>query len=84
MDIDRHDPRLLPNNCKNLNPPYFSLPTTFKKTHFNPLICYVYVKVTQLTMETFQQLFALNSDMSHYLPEASGEELHNTTQVIAF
>ncbi len=32
-------------------------------------------------METFQQLFALNSDMSHYLPEASGEELHNTTQV---
>jgi hypothetical protein len=34
-------------------------------------------------METFQQLFALNSDMSHYLPEASGEELHNTTQVEA-
>jgi hypothetical protein len=30
MDIDRHGPRLMPNNCKNLNPPYFSLPTTFK------------------------------------------------------
>ncbi len=30
MDIDRHGPRLMPNNCKNLNPPIFSLPTTFK------------------------------------------------------
>jgi hypothetical protein len=30
MDIDRHSPRLMPNNCKNLNPPYFSLPSTFK------------------------------------------------------
>jgi hypothetical protein len=30
MDIDRHGPRLMPNNCKNLNPPHFSLPTTFK------------------------------------------------------
>jgi hypothetical protein len=29
MDIYRHGPRLMPNNCKNLNPPYFSLPTTF-------------------------------------------------------
>ncbi len=28
MDIDRHGPRLMPNNCKHLNPPYFSLPTT--------------------------------------------------------
>jgi hypothetical protein len=35
-------------------------------------------------METFQQLFGLNSDMSHYLPGASGEELHNTTQVVGF
>ncbi len=30
MDIDRHGPRLMPNNCKNLNPHYFSLPSTFK------------------------------------------------------
>ncbi len=30
MDIYRHGPRLMPNNCKNLNPPYFSLPITFK------------------------------------------------------
>jgi hypothetical protein len=30
MDIDRHGPRLMPNNCTNLNPPYFSLPSTFK------------------------------------------------------
>jgi hypothetical protein len=31
MNIDRHGPRLMPNNCKNLNPPYFSLPTAFKE-----------------------------------------------------
>jgi hypothetical protein len=30
MDIDRHGPRSMPSNCKNLNPPNFSLPTTFK------------------------------------------------------
>jgi hypothetical protein len=24
MDIDRQGPRLIPNNCKNLDPPYFS------------------------------------------------------------
>jgi hypothetical protein len=30
MDIDRHGPRLMPNNCKNLNPSYFSLPSTLK------------------------------------------------------
>jgi hypothetical protein len=30
MDIDHHGPRLIPNNSKNLDPPYFSLPTTFK------------------------------------------------------
>ncbi len=29
MDIDRHGPRLMPNNCQILDPPYFSLPTTF-------------------------------------------------------
>ncbi len=27
--INRHGPRLMPNNCKILDPPYFSLPTTF-------------------------------------------------------
>ncbi len=32
MDIDRHSPRRMPDNCKNLNPPYFSLPSTFKGT----------------------------------------------------
>ncbi len=31
MDIDRHGPRLMPNNCHHLDPPYFSLPTTFKE-----------------------------------------------------
>jgi hypothetical protein len=30
MDIDRHGPRPMPNSCKNLNPPNFSLPSTFK------------------------------------------------------
>jgi len=28
-DIDRHGPRLMPNNCKNFNPPNFSLLSTF-------------------------------------------------------
>ncbi len=31
MDIDRHGPRRMPDNCKNLNPPYFSLPSTFNE-----------------------------------------------------
>ena len=30
MDIDRHGPRPMPNSCKNLNPPNFSLPSIFK------------------------------------------------------
>jgi hypothetical protein len=30
MDIDRHGPRLMPNNCHIVDPHYFSLPTTFK------------------------------------------------------
>jgi hypothetical protein len=30
MDIDCHGPRLMLNNCQHLDPPYFSLPTTFK------------------------------------------------------
>ncbi len=34
MAINRHSPRLMPNNCKNLNPRYFSLPSTFKLGFF--------------------------------------------------
>jgi hypothetical protein len=30
IDIDSHGPGLMPNNCQILDPPYFSLPTTFK------------------------------------------------------
>jgi hypothetical protein len=30
IDINRHGPRLMPSNCKHLDPPYFSLQTTFK------------------------------------------------------
>jgi hypothetical protein len=30
MNIDRHSPRLMPNNCQHFYPPNFSLPTTFK------------------------------------------------------
>ncbi len=30
MCIDRQGPRLMANNCKNPNPFYFSLPSTFK------------------------------------------------------
>ncbi len=35
MDIHRHGPRSMPSNCKNLNPPNFSLPTTFKSGYEN-------------------------------------------------
>jgi hypothetical protein len=31
INIDRHALRLLPNTRQHLDPPYFSLPTTFKK-----------------------------------------------------
>ncbi len=31
MDIDCHGPRLIPNNCKHLIPPHFSLPTNFNE-----------------------------------------------------
>ncbi len=36
-DIVRHGPRLMLNNCQILDPPYFSLPTTFNSSdnHFN-------------------------------------------------
>ncbi len=34
-DVDRRGPRLMPSNCKNLDPPYFSLPTTFKRRNVN-------------------------------------------------
>ncbi len=30
MDIDRHGPKLMPNKCQYIDPPYFSLQTTFK------------------------------------------------------
>ncbi len=38
MDINRHDPRPVPNNRENFNSPNFSLPTTFK-TCFPVQIC---------------------------------------------
>jgi hypothetical protein len=33
MDIDRHGPRLMANNCQHPDPPYFSLPSTLKIQH---------------------------------------------------
>ncbi len=36
MDIDRHGPRSMPNNCKNFNRPNFSLPTTFNEIFYLP------------------------------------------------
>jgi hypothetical protein len=39
IDIDRHGPRPMPNNCKNFNPPNFSLPTTFKDDF--PASCHI-------------------------------------------
>ena len=45
MDIDRHCPRLMPNNCQNLYPPYFSLPSTFK-LDFLPKVVTILFKTT--------------------------------------
>jgi hypothetical protein len=44
MDIDRHGPRSMPNNCKNFNPPNFSLPTTFKLSKMVVLVKRKYQK----------------------------------------
>ncbi len=44
MDIDRLGPRHMPNNCKNLNPPFFSLPTTFKFGLFKLEVKFVWCK----------------------------------------
>jgi hypothetical protein len=56
MDIYRHGPRLMPNNCKNLNPPFFSLPTTFKvKFTFNnenaAVLGFIYTRMPRLGNE---------------------------------
>jgi hypothetical protein len=54
IDIDRHGPRPMPNNCKNFNPPNFSLPTTFKdkKSCFNNKL-YLKIKKIYNTFEVF-------------------------------
>ncbi len=49
MGIDRHGPRRMPGNCKNLNPPYFSLPSTFKKVTRIKLFFYVKLTLGQST-----------------------------------
>jgi hypothetical protein len=38
MDIDRQGPRLMPNNWQHLDPPYFSIPSTFKRLLHTPPI----------------------------------------------
>jgi hypothetical protein len=53
MDIDRHGPRLMPSNCKNLNPPYFSLPSTFKKF---VRLGYLRTQMLQFTIPFFAEL----------------------------
>ncbi len=49
MDINRHGPRLMPNNCKHLNPPYFSLPITFMDC-FETKLCSILSKVADLRL----------------------------------
>jgi hypothetical protein len=54
MDIDRHSPRSMPNNCKNFNPPNFSLPTTFKLLfvmHSIPLFWHVTVHLSCMCLK---------------------------------
>ncbi len=58
MDIVRHGPRLMPNNCKVLNPPNFSLPSTFKgyhpkKTAEKTFVCRRANKLQQIFLQTF-------------------------------
>ncbi len=38
IDIDGNGPRLMPNNGQILDPPYFSLPTTFKEDFCRDLV----------------------------------------------
>ncbi len=35
MDIDRHGPRLMPNNCQHLDPPYFSFQLPLKSVYLD-------------------------------------------------
>ncbi len=62
MDIDCHSPRLMPNNCTNLNPPYFSLLSTFNsfvrwalgKPHFKLFT----LNFSQCSVSAFSILFS--------------------------
>jgi hypothetical protein len=47
IDIYRYGPRLMPNNCQHLDPPYFSLPTTFNMSFFT-FLNYLYVTKNNL------------------------------------
>jgi hypothetical protein len=65
MDIDRHGPRLMPNNCKNPNPPYFSLPSTFKSKKIIMLIWKENVEIT-LQIELLVSKKAILSKRRHF------------------
>jgi hypothetical protein len=54
MDINRNGPILLPNNCKHLNPPYFSFPTTFKRLFFlHPFLHTIFAMFSSLQNPSF-------------------------------
>ncbi len=71
MDIDRHGPRPMRNSCKNLNPPNFSLPSTFKEP-----VCLV--KIQKLEHYSFLMLARrtkITQDKIFLRYEKSGDKL---------
>jgi hypothetical protein len=70
VDIDCHSPRLMPNNCKNLNPPYFSLPSTFKERLNHRICAGAVVIVTRVSTKKVQQLVHWIKDLHQlHLPD---------------
>jgi len=58
MDIDRQSPRLIPNNCKHLDPPYFSLPTTFNGQKYLILVHEVFFSMNPISLRD-NKLFSM-------------------------
>jgi hypothetical protein len=58
MDIDRQSPRLMPNNCKHLDPPYFSLPTTFNGQKYLILVHEVFFSMNPISLRD-NKLFSM-------------------------
>ncbi len=76
MDINRHSPRLMPNNGKNLNPPFFWLPTTFKSgknvgQHVHWLMLSLPACLEPSVLEPVRQLGQEGVPQVHYIAPTS-------------